>query len=1120
MNYFAHIFIGAEFSEIMPLVAKQIVKTAGKDFLPAANLFIVKDERVEQYSATYSSEIDIITQKDNVITNSLDENWEYNDLDKGGNYFVRNIYNKIITAYTETNNCNVMLHFPLYKKEAYLTAKAIYQCIASCGKIVIVDYLGYADDMMTVFEPSYTIDSPSANQVAQFKKDHKESLIPNTHFIAIQNTNSTGSTLNLTPEVYAHILSTLIVTFCNNYNEIFPPTAEYRDVIALGVSKLSLDKYLIAEYLFAKVTLHAIDKAKVNNSEIDIDNAYGHVGHLLAEKQTILSQAFKKVDSLKTHNYNDYYQEFREEIQQSIQNIESDLTNSFTATHDLTLKTAILAAMLSKTECALFSNTLYNASAITLQDLYNEALNYFVESNIGDFFVINEESIVNPIKELKDVSNKLINAQAQSKNYEEQLALMADNIEKAEKAADCYVENGYFHFGENKFRLLPNIDQEPLEKTYEAKETKVASIDLRSYFNPIRNQGSQGSCLAHTIASLFEYTIFKDTKKQIDLSEAFLYYNARKLDSESDISTEEDTGARYRPAMDSLVKYGIAQEKFCPYNENCYTQEPSRQAYEDAATRKLALAMNVNRTIVDIKSAISEGYPVAVSFSLMESFFQASDGYIPMPTSEEIEQDKADNKHSHHAMVIVGYDDKMRHFILRNSWGTNWGQDGYCYVPYEYVEDKRLCNFCCIITQVAQQAEGQLENKPSLKIDDTDIRIRYIIMQTAKAREDAEIQINTLKKNELSEYLERMKAMLVDTKNRDAFIENTEQILTKKKDVEYKLIQDKKAKIEGESKAFKKSCIKLASLTAAIIILLSVAYFVCRSKYLESHGSAFSFWWLIVPIVVLLIIAVVMIVCKYRKWREVFEIDTIELQNHQAEEIKLTKHIQKSKIKTFMAWLLLRDLQKVEANLFGTYTKMLSLVNNLREWYKEIASKDDILLEESSIPYNISLIDQTKLDAFYEKELKFSLAPDIDFCEDIANHQMDEEYLKGYKEKLEKTIIDNILSNEYLAGYNISKQLTADGQSVIAKNITKEDINKLSRHSDVFMWNKPKRGTVPAIIKIFMPDAASVKTHYLFDKYTQPTDHPLVSELCFFRMKSLDFDECVMFQNQENKTKK
>ena len=171
-------------------------------------------------------------------------------------------------------------------------------------------------------------------------------------------------------------------------------------------------------------------------------------------------------------------------------------------------------------------------------------------------------------------------------------------------------------------------------------------------------------------------------------------------------------------------------------------------------------------------------------------------------------------------------------------------------------------------------------------------------MQTAKAREDAEIQINTLKKNELSEYLERMKAMLVDTKNRDAFIENTEQILTKKKDVEYKLIQDKKAKIEGESKAFKKSCIKLASLTAAIIILLSVAYFVCRSKYLESHGSAFSFWWLIVPIVVLLIIAVVMIVCKYRKWREVFEIDTIELQNHQAEEIKLTKHIQKSKIKT------------------------------------------------------------------------------------------------------------------------------------------------------------------------------------------------------------------------------
>ena len=45
-----------------------------------------------------------------------------------------------------------------------------------------------------------------------------------------------------------------------------------------------------------------------------------------------------------------------------------------------------------------------------------------------------------------------------------------------------------------------------------------------------------------------------------------------------------------------------------------------------------------------------------------------------------------------HCVVAVGYDDSQRHFIIRNSWGTGWGQQGYCFMPYEYLMSPHLAN--------------------------------------------------------------------------------------------------------------------------------------------------------------------------------------------------------------------------------------------------------------------------------------------------------------------------------------------------------------------------------------------------------------------------------------------
>ncbi len=75
-----------------------------------------------------------------------------------------------------------------------------------------------------------------------------------------------------------------------------------------------------------------------------------------------------------------------------------------------------------------------------------------------------------------------------------------------------------------------------------------------------------------------------------------------------------------------------------------------------------------------------------LGFTVYESFESqtvAESGIVPMPTTGE-------KIVGGHCVVAVGYDDTKRAFIIRNSWGTGWGIQGYCYMPYEYLTASNL----------------------------------------------------------------------------------------------------------------------------------------------------------------------------------------------------------------------------------------------------------------------------------------------------------------------------------------------------------------------------------------------------------------------------------------------
>ena len=196
-----------------------------------------------------------------------------------------------------------------------------------------------------------------------------------------------------------------------------------------------------------------------------------------------------------------------------------------------------------------------------------------------------------------------------------------------------------------------------LDETYLPHDVKAESVDMRSQFTPVKNQGEIGACTVFTIAAIFEHFLKKQQGKDIDLSESFVYYNVRSQHGDQNT----DTGSSYRDVIGSMSLQGICLEDLHPYSQSLATR-PDDEAYADALSRLVAQAMNVEISERDIKSALADGYPVGISLKIFDSF-AAPHGFVSRPSQSEIDE----GQFGYHAMLIVGYDDNTHHFVVRNS---------------------------------------------------------------------------------------------------------------------------------------------------------------------------------------------------------------------------------------------------------------------------------------------------------------------------------------------------------------------------------------------------------------------------------------------------------------------
>lgn len=1141
MLYNVHFFLGGEFEGVLADVAGYLLRD-GKENLKYNHIYMVRESGDKSLGL---SKLEVLCQEgnENSLTQSIQVGWTELSPVKGADWdsvFVNEVYDKILTASTATQMAlPVFFHFPFYKASSIKMLEILCSGIlgSARSKSTEITFVGFGDDMSRMLEPDYVIKNPSSKQVAAFDAlRNQPGLSKQTNrFIFLHNSTMGGISLGMADRsAFAEFLNQLLLLLASYYEQLLP--MEAHDVTALGFSSLNFNKYQFAKYLLQKATMLSIDKSSVNSQDVDINKVFAVVNDILRDKDEILSMFFKDTGATGDNSVHDRLKEQVEEIKSKVMKVCAE-------TKDITFKTAILAALLSKTEYELFSSSVYNSSNSCYLDLYSEPIDYFINDDEAGYYKVDDEAAVNPIKKMKEINRTIINSETEIRTLEKRLSEQEKQIETSEKVQQCILDDEYISFQDKKFRLLPNVIEEPLKETYIPKPCTVESVDLRKNFTEIKNQGQQGSCLAFTITSIFEYMMKMNDAQDYDLSEAFLYYNARNLDDTGDVSTQTDTGSRFKPAMDSLTEYGIALEKFCKYDDGVYDRRPTEEAYADAATRKLIKALNVERSVDAIKSALAEGYPVAASFTLCSSFYP-SKGYISMPTEAEIEsaltedpKDEDSGKHTRHAMAIVGFSDQLNMFLVRNSWGKDWGDNGYCYIPYDYIAHDKLFNFACVITEVAslQRNKPELKEVAALKVDNKDVRIRYYITKAALDRERRIVEKNIRERSYWLEYFETMKTTFANANNMDEYVKaNSAKLETDKLTYEgaNKDALQKQEDLKQDWLSYnKKTMIKLALAIVAVFLLWFGINWVSNSIYEAGRpegGAELQQWlkegpfrlrylWAAVISGIFAVVAAIMIKMKHSAWIEERDAIDNEIDRNNREIAKIKKKLDGLRFKSFAAWTLMKNLEDTQDYLLGIYNNMISLINNLRVWYSEVQASNNEMDLDSRFPY-ISLLDRAILDAYFDERLSQTDVCDIDLCDGIDNYQISGEFLSQFKKDFTEKLLQRLVKSLDKVEFNISSHVSGSSHGFMALPVTPAMLTSLNYQSNIFVHlDLRDRGDVAFNRMMFAPclEEFENELRYVTSTICGMPDYRLSNDkyrLTLATTASLYYNECALLR--------
>ena len=242
-------------------------------------------------------------------------------------------------------------------------------------------------------------------------------------------------------------------------------------------------------------------------------------------------------------------------------------------------------------------------------------------------------------------------------------------------------------------RIL-NCDPSPnLEKDWEFEDAMASgglakaarlpkSVDLREDWWNIGDQGQTGSCVGWAAADSvlrWHFLQAKKISKSEMISPRFIWMAAKETDPFTSYPTTfiEDSGTYLKAALDIARKFGAVTDSVLPFKSGKLYPNQERQFYAIASRLKIASYYNLRNNIKKWKEWLARNGPILTRLNVDDTFYDAPKG--------KLRKYNKNKTYGGHAIALVGYDSKG--FIVRNSWGTNWGKEGYAHASNSYASN-------------------------------------------------------------------------------------------------------------------------------------------------------------------------------------------------------------------------------------------------------------------------------------------------------------------------------------------------------------------------------------------------------------------------------------------------
>ena len=985
-----HLFMGKDMASIAEAISNHVSNHGNLDTKDYVHIL------------TVTKNDNIYKIKDVNIQNSLKEISD----DIVGSHYFEELFSTTIAigkgVDTLSSELYLCIHLQLFDKEQLANLKVLVSWIKASGAPYVVDVYGIAYDLASIFcitqdEKKQLIYKSEQNKVST--KEAIDCIVDELHLngevnrlLLIQNKNFKGIGLKLNKDTFIRILGEFALLTSEQYYELFPVSAvEDCEINAFGISALWFNKFFYKDYLLTRSLLSIFDREGFNKTQIDNPLDVLHKAQDFIKKYSSLLQDYYtkcilpgvKDRTITETNKEDFCYKFKEQIDTFSKELETLIGDNTLSLEEKRL----LYALLLREDDEMMDDDFIIEQYPSLDECFKEAINLYIDENNriideGENNILsgplNSNHVYNPIDELSELKVAIRKSKSFIRKSEARLKEIQEGMAFDNDSRKVIVDGDY-HFGGNTFRLLNDIVEEPLEETYVPKSNSAVSIDVRENFSPIRDQGGIGACSAFASSSMFEYILnCHDNCTSHRLSPRFLYYNV--CDKNSD-GTPIDNGSNYYRIMHSLGDLGICEEGLCPYAED-FSIPPSEEAIKEASSRLVTKAMNVNLVHKDVVSALAEGYPVGIALKLFNSFKPDQNGFIFRPTDDELNSEEF----GWHAMVICGFSEKQKVYVVRNSWGVSWGDDGYCYIPFSYVEDPELCRQACIIAGVSCSQFGSQEISKDVEFDWDSKDVEYAALRILI--EEEKVGLKKLEKSysSLQEQYIKLLTELTHTGKRDQIREHATN--------KYVSSNSPEQTFDSSHNSGKMSLLPFA---ISGIGLLSSGTLYYTNTISDTTGIALGGASVIAGLLWYFL-------SKNKNT------DSIEFKCNSIEE-KSYFSLLDLEIKFRTAGILIDSLKDLRNQIEKSHRRITSYLLNLKQWNDQFKEKELSLTDELKDPF-ITILNESDFERIFEKYQK-GYTCDISLWDKFAIYDIDTNKIRAFFENLINEISERI-TNSYM----------------------------------------------------------------------------------------------------------